>query len=58
MTNIGWGIVGYGVIDPAKAMTAVPGAELIGVCDVDPKREQVLRKQGYQAAFRRSRKSS
>ncbi len=53
MEKTGWGIIGYGVIGPhhAKAVTAAPGAELIAVCDVDPKREHQLRKHGYKAPF-------
>jgi len=51
--KIGFGIIGYGVIGPwhTRAMSLVPKAELIAVCDVDPSREKVLRKDGHTARF-------
>lgn len=51
--KIGWGIIGYGVIGPlhAQSATRAPGAELIAVCDIDPKQEKRLRDQGYTVPF-------
>ncbi len=56
--KIGWGIIGYGVIGPhhAKAIAAASGAELIAVCDVDPKRERIVRDHGYKVPFYRDHK--
>jgi len=51
--KVGIGIIGYGVIGPwhAKAATNAPSAELVAVCDVDPKREEKLREEGYDVPF-------
>ena len=51
--KLGFGIIGYGVIGPwhAKAISLVSKAELLAVCDVDPKREKQLREDGYDANF-------
>ncbi|MCA1808965.1 MAG: Gfo/Idh/MocA family oxidoreductase, partial [Lentisphaerae bacterium] len=53
MSKIGWGVVGYGVIgkNHARAAHMVPDAELVAVCDIDPKREKVLREHGFKAPF-------
>lgn len=51
--KIGFGIIGFGVIGPwhARAIEMVGKSELIAVCDVDPKREKVLRELGSKAKF-------
>ncbi len=58
MQKIGWGIIGYGVIGPhhAKAIAAASGAELVAVCDIDPKRESALRQNGHNVPFYRDHK--
>ena len=51
--KVGFGIIGYGVIGPwhAKAISFVPQAELVAVCDVDPGREKPLRDEGHAVPF-------
>ncbi|MBN1556541.1 MAG: Gfo/Idh/MocA family oxidoreductase, partial [Lentisphaerae bacterium] len=51
--KIGFGIVGYGVIGTfhAKAIRDARDAELVAVCDTDPKQEAVMRKEGWNVPF-------
>ena len=58
MSKTGWGVVGYGVIGKthANAIVNAPDAELTAVCDVDPKREKILREHGFKVPFYASQK--
>lgn len=53
INKVGFAIVGYGVIGRthAKAMVQAQDAELVAVCDIDPAREAVLRKDGFTVPF-------
>ncbi len=51
--KIGFAVIGFGVIGPhhAKGIELAPDAELVAVCDIDPKCEEKLRSEGYDVPF-------
>lgn len=51
--KVGFAIIGYGVIGPthAKGIAKAADAELVAVCDLDPKREKVVKEGGFKVPF-------